>query len=156
MKRTFCIAAIALALDGAGKGLAARLLGDTILRLGEFLHLKLTRNTGMAFGLLSGSRWAGLILPLAVIACGCWVMRRYRPATLPSVACGLVLGGFLGNFGQRAIWGYVLDMLYFPWLPFFVCNVADIAICLGAVLLGISLLTRPQDWQERKEQPCSK
>lgn len=156
MKRTFCIAAITLALDGASKWLAARLLGDTILRLGGLLHLKLTRNTGMAFGLLSGSRWAGLILPLAVIACGCWVMRRYRPATLPSVACGLVLGGFLGNFGQRAIWGYVLDMLYFPWLPWFVCNVADIAICFGAALLGISLLTRPQDWQERKEQPCSK
>lgn len=156
MKRTFCIAAITLALDGASKGLAACLLGQDVLRLEGFLHLKLTRNTGMAFGIFSGSRWAGLILPLAVIACGCWVMRRYRPAPLPSAACGLVLGGFLGNFGQRAIWGYVLDMLYFPWLPWFVCNVADIAICLGAALLGISLLTRPQDWQERKEQPCSK
>jgi len=39
-------------------------------------------------------------------------------------------------------------MIYFPFLPWFVCNVADIAICAGVALLAGSLLFRPQDWKE--------
>ena len=33
------------------------------------------------------------------------------------LTCGLVLGGFLGNFLQRLYQGWVLDMIYFPFLP---------------------------------------
>lgn len=75
-------------------------------------------------------------------------MRHYRMTPFTRTACGLILGGFLGNFIQRLISGYVLDMIYFPWLPFFVCNVADICICFGVALLAFSLLLRPQDWEE--------
>lgn len=59
-----------------------------------------------------------------------------------------MLGGFLGNFLERLWHGWVLDMIYFPFLPWFVCNVADIAICAGVALLAGSLLFRPQDWKE--------
>ena len=40
-------------------------------------------------------------------------------------------------------------MIYFPFLPWFVCNVADIAISAGVAMLAASLLLRPGDWQER-------
>ena len=72
--------------------------------------------------------------------------RALTPFT--QTACGLVLGGFLGNFLERLWHGWVLDMIYFPFLPWFVCNVADIAICTGVALLAASLLFRPQDWKE--------
>ena len=65
-------------------------------------------------------------------------------------ACGLVLGGFIGNFAERLIFGYVRDMIFFPCLPWFVCNVADICICFGVAALAFSLLFRPQDWQEKE------
>ena len=101
----------------------------------------------VAAGIVIG---AGM-LPLAVIVAGWLLMRRYRPTVFTRVAAGLIVGGFLGNFGERLLFGSVVDMLYFPWLPWFICNVADIAICFGVAMLVISTLLRPQDWRERRE-----
>jgi signal peptidase II len=53
------------------------------------------------------------------------------------VALGLILGGGLGNLIDRVSLGYVVDFIswhYGTWYwPAF--NIADAAICLGAVLL---------------------
>lgn len=144
----FTITIMALGLDAITKLLAARLLQDEAVQLGWLVRLKCTQNTGMAFGMLSDNIAAGILLPLAVIAAGTILMRHYRMTSFTRTACGLILGGFLGNFIQRLLQGYVLDMIYFPWLPFFVCNVADICICFGVALLAFSLLLRPQDWEE--------
>jgi len=141
----------ALLLDALSKLLADRLLQEQVIKLGWLVELRLTHNTGMAFGMLSDSRWAGILLPLTVIVCGWLLMRRYRSTGFTQIASGLVLGGFAGNFIQRLMQGYVLDMLYFPWLPWFVCNAADICICFGVALLAFSLLLRPQDWEEKKD-----
>jgi len=142
------ITIMALGLDALTKLMAAHLLQDQTVQLGWLVRLKCTQNTGMAFGMLSDNAAAGILLPLAVIVAGAILMRRYRRTIFTYTACGLILGGFLGNFIQRLIQGYVLDMIYFPWLPFFVCNVADICICFGVALLAFSLLFRPQDWEE--------
>ena len=144
------IAALAaLILDIVSKLLAAGLLQEKTIRMGWLAEFTLTRNTGMAFGMLADSRLANLLLPLTVILCGWLLMRRYRATSFTRIAAGLVLGGFAGNFGERLLHGYVTDMLYFPWLPWFVCNVADICICFGVALLAFSLLLRPQDWEEK-------
>lgn len=147
MKHIGLIAALTLALDAASKWLAATCLTHAV-RVGGLLELRLTRNSGMALGLFADNRWAGVILPLAVILCGWLLMRQYRTTAFTRTAFGLILGGFLGNFVERLWHGYVLDMIFFPWLPWFVCNVADIAISAGVVLLAVSLLARPQDWKE--------
>lgn len=140
--------AVALA-DGGSKWLAARLLGNNCVALGWFMELRVTHNTGMALGIFQENRLAALLLPAAVIVCGWLVLRRYRTTGFIQVAYGLILGGFLGNFGERVWRGAVLDMIYFPFLPWFVCNVADIAISAGVAMLAASLLLRPGDWQER-------
>ena len=144
------MALAALGLDIGTKWLAARFLNDTAIHIGWLVQLECTQNTGMAFGMLAGNAAANLLLPLAVIFAGALLMRHYRSTAFTRVACGLILGGFVGNFAQRLVQGYVLDMIYFPWLPFFVCNVADICICFGVALLAFSLLLRPQDWEEKK------
>ena len=126
-------------ISGIVTGVAAHMPIATILeKLGEgFLN---TRNLPFI-----------LLLPLAVIVAGWLLMRRYCPTVFTRVAAGLIVGGFLGNFGERLLFGSVVDMLYFPWLPWFICNVADIAICFGVAMLVISTLLRPQDWRERRE-----
>ena len=145
----FWTAALAsLGMDVIVKLLAARFLQEQTIRIGWLAEFRLTHNTGMAFGMLADQAAAGVLLPLAVIFCGWLLMRRYRSTRFTRVACRLVLGGFVGNFAQRIAQGYVLDMIYFPWLPFFVCNVADICICFGVALLAFSLIWRPQDWEE--------
>ena len=143
--------AAALALDVGSKLWAVRSLEQAVTVLPGILELRLSRNNGMALGLLSGNWLANLLLPLAVIVAGWLLMRRYCPTVFTRVAAGLIVGGFLGNFGERLLFGSVVDMLYFPWLPWFICNVADIAICFGVAMLVISTLLRPQDWRERRE-----
>jgi signal peptidase II len=55
------------------------------------------------------------------------------------LALGLILAGALGNLIDRVIFGYVIDFLDFQVWPVF--NLADSAITVGAVLLGLNLLS---------------
>ena len=143
------IALLALIMDALSKLLAASFLREGAVRIGWLVELRLTYNTGMALGLMADQALAGVALPLAAILCGWLMMRRYHSTRFTAAACGLVLGGFAGNFGERLLFGYVRDMIYFPWMPWFVCNVADICICFGVAALAFSLLFREQDWQEK-------
>ena len=148
----FGVALASLALDAGVKLAAANWLRDSVIRLGWLVELRCTYNTGMALGIFSDNALAGLLLPLTVILCGWWLMRRYQPTRFTLIACGLVLGGFAGNYGERLLFGRVLDMIYFPFLPWFVCNIADICICAGVALLAFSLLFRPDDWVEKNKE----
>lgn len=51
---------------------------------------------------------------------------------------GLILGGALGNLLDRLRLGYIIDFLDFRVWPVF--NLADSAITVGIILLGIELL----------------
>ncbi len=148
------LTALTLIADRAAKLIAqnAMTLGEHIVVLREVLELRFTHNTGMALGILSGHTAAGIVLPLIAVALGIVILRRYKLSRFVLAAAGLILGGFFGNFIDRVLFGYVVDMVYFPWLPFFICNVADIAITCGAVLTGISLLFRSRDWRLKHEK----
>ena len=148
MKCFWITTLLALGGDVISKWAAWRWL-DHIVDLAPLMKLYTTRNTGMALGIFSGNVTANLLLPLAAILSGWMLMRRYHFTRFTQIACGLILGGFAGNYGERLLQGYVLDMIYFPWLPWFVCNVADICICFGVALLAFSLAARPQDWEEK-------
>ena len=146
------ITGVTLLLDRAAKLAAqgAMTLGERILVIPGVLELRFTHNTGMALGILAGHAAAGIVLPLLAMTAGILILRKYKLSAFLLAAAGMIFGGFIGNFLDRVIFGYVVDMIYFPWLPFFICNPADIAITGGAVLLGISLLARPKDWQEKQ------
>ncbi len=63
------------------------------------------------------------------------------------IALALVMGGALGNLSDRLLYGHVVDFLDFyamNWhFPSF--NVADSAICVGAVMLFFDAL-----WARKK------
>ena len=144
------LAAVA-AIDRVTKLWAGTALGGgkTLVALQGLLHLRYTQNRGMALGFLSGQWLANLALPVVAVVVWLVLGRRYEDTRYKRAASALMLGGFAGNFTDRLLFGYVVDMIYFPWLPWFVCNVADIAICAGVVMLVISLAFRPQDWREK-------
>lgn len=128
---------------------AALALGESVPVLPGLLTLRLTHNRGMALGLLAGFDALNLLLPVLAVGLGYFVLRRYQRAPLTRIASALVLGGFVGNLADRLLLGYVVDMVYFPFLPFFVCNIADVCITAGVAIFAVSLLFRPQDWRER-------
>ena len=147
---TMVTAAVTLFVDLLTKHLSTLHLGNgDVMAIPGLLTLRLTHNNGIALGLMSDNRIALLILPVVIVLCGWLMLRKYEPTRLVRIACGLILGGFAGNYLERLLQGYVVDMIYFPFMPWFVCNVADVAVCSGVALLVISLLFRPQDWSSK-------
>ena len=114
--------------------------------IGDTVELVLTRNGGSAF-----SRFQGLtpVLAIGAIVVTIVLARVLRSATdrLLIVALTLVLGGALGNLGDRIfrtpgfLRGHVVDFVAVGWWPVF--NVADSCITIGAILLIVRSL-RPQ------------
>ena len=61
----------------------------------------------------------------------------------------LMLGGAVGNMIDRFVTGYVVDMFEILLFRFAIFNVADVALTVGAILLGITLLWIPKEWSEK-------
>jgi signal peptidase II len=108
-------------------------------------------NRGISFSLLRPSTGLGSLLLSAgaaaiVAALLVWAVRARRARV--ALAIGLMVGGALGNLIDRCLYGAVFDFLVVRLgdITLFVCNLADIAITLGAFALVIdSLLARSSD-----------
>ncbi len=113
--------------------------------LGSFAGFILERNSGAAYSLGAGYTWIFAIIALAVAVFIVVASRRVRSLGWAAVF-GLLLGGTLGNLGDRLFrepsfgMGHVVDFISIPWLGF-VCNVADIAITAAVVWFVILMLT---------------
>jgi signal peptidase II len=155
------VAAIAFAADQITKiwARAALEYGAPATKVIEnFFELRLSFNTGAAFGLLSGTTGARVLLTLVgVIACGVIVLllrkaRDDQPWT--TWAFGLVAGGALGNVVDRALFGKVTDFIVWRWYerewPTF--NIADAALVAGVLILLLDVGKEQKREKLRQEQ----
>lgn len=138
------VAAVVVAIDQATKWLALdRLVGGREIDLVWTVRLRLVFNRGSAFGL--GSRFAPVIAIVVVVVVLVLLRSRHQlVGALPMVAAGLVVGGAVGNLldrvlrdGHGFLGGAVVDFIDVQWWPVF--NVADTAICVGAVVLALTM-----------------
>ena len=132
------IGAAVVAVDQLTKEWALRSLDGGPIDLVWTLRLKLSINSGAAFGL---GRGLGPVLVVAGLGVTVVLIMLARSASLRwpgTVALGLVLGGALGNLADRLFrdQGGVVDFIDLQWWPVF--NVADAAISVGAVLLALT------------------
>jgi signal peptidase II len=141
-----------VALDQVTKAWAVASLADGPLSIiGDRVELRLSRNPGGAFSILTG--FTPLLAVLAAIV-AIFLVRVAQRAKDPVmvVALSLVLGGALGNLSDRLfrapgfLRGEVVDFVRIGAFPSF--NVADSAVTIGAVLL---LLWGWRDRDERRE-----
>ena len=129
-------------IDQLTKHLAVKYLKGTsgIILIPNVLEFQYVENRGMAFGLLQGRQILFLILCVAFCAGILCLYARipknsyYAPL---SVIGGILFSGALGNFIDRAFYGYVTDFIYFSLIDFPVFNIADIGITVGAILLVV-------------------
>jgi len=140
-------AAVVLVADVISKHLAvARLSGRAPVHVvGTLLQLTLRRNAGAAFSIGGGGGETVVFSAVAVVVAAV-IVRTAR--TLRSrgwaIALGLLLGGALGNLGDRIFRapgpfrGHVVDWIELPHWPVF--NLADSAIVCGAVLAMLLVL----------------
>ncbi len=157
MKRLW-IAAVVLGLDQLTKALASKYLMDagSVVLIPGVLGLRYAENTGMAFSLLSGRGWLLGLLSAALIGAAWLLLRRYRLGPLAESAAMLMLGGAVGNMVDRFATGYVVDMLEVLLFRFAIFNLADVALTVGAVLLGITILWMPKEWSEKTHGNATK
>lgn len=112
-------------------------------------RLVCVQNTGAAFGLFARMPWVGYVMAPAVLIIAWLALRSYRLGLWPRLCAGAILGGALGNYLDRLLYGYVIDMVDLTFMNFAVFNLADAAICLGGILMAVSLLFRTNDWRPR-------
>ena len=125
-----------------------------------FLDLHYIRNTGAAFGFLSGSH-AGFRIPFFIlvsfVAIGIILYLFHKleeSEVMMPLALSLVLGGAIGNLVDRVRQGEVIDFILihykaFHWPAF---NVADIAITAGVGLLVLRIFLFEKG---RSEKPAT-
>jgi signal peptidase II len=130
------VAALVVALDQVTKQLAVSHLRDhPVDVIKGVLTLRLTLNSGGAFGILQGV--PGLFLAATVLVIGLlvvWVRQLADPRML--VPLGMMLGGGLGNASDRLfrdLGGRVVDWIDLHVWPVF--NLADSAIVVGVLLV---------------------
>ncbi|MBR6113651.1 MAG: signal peptidase II [Oscillospiraceae bacterium] len=99
------------------------------------VHLSHIHNAGVAFGLLQGGRWAFLALLAVFCALVIWALRTDRlAAPWERWTAVLAMAGALSNGIDRAVCGYVVDMLELEFIRFPVFNLADSVINVSCVL----------------------
>jgi signal peptidase II len=114
----------------------------------SWFNLVLIYNKGAAFSFLaSETGWQryfftgiGIAAALFII----WLLKKHSGQRLFCWALALILGGAIGNVIDRLLYGHVIDFIDlhaggWHWPAF---NVADSAICVGAVLFVIDELRR--------------
>jgi signal peptidase II len=133
------LAGLVVALDQATKQIAVATVerGDSV-RLVLGFEIANVRNSGVAFGLLSGGEALVLAFTLGTLALvlAYFALHSQRPRLWLSV--GLLSGGALGNLADRIRSGNVIDFLDLPYWPAF--NLADVAIVIGVAMLATILI----------------
>ena len=118
-----------------------------VLPVFPLLNITLAYNTGAAFSFLSGAgewhRWFFAAFSSVVsIILMVWLWRAANQSRLQSAGISLILGGAVGNLLDRGLQGYVIDFVdvYYKHYHFATFNLADSAICIGALLLILDML----------------
>jgi signal peptidase II len=119
--------------------------------LGQFLSLQLIYNPGAAFSIGRGTTWifTGFAAAAVVVL---WRLAARTRTTAGLVVLGLLLGGAVTHLLDRLFRppgfgvGHVVDFInYNGW---FIGNVADIALVLGAATLALLNVTGTETWAE--------
>ena len=138
------LSAVIIALDQLTKHIALGALQPYAPHevIPGFLNWTLAFNTGAAFSFLHDAggwqRWLFSALAVTVsLVLIVWLRRLPRSDWRTALPLSLVIGGALGNLIDRVRFGHVTDFIevyheQWSWPAF---NIADSAICVGAVLL---------------------
>lgn len=99
------------------------------------------RNTGAAFSILEGQMLFFYIITLAVIIFLIYYMyTEARNNKILGILLAIVLAGTIGNFIDRLLYQYVIDMIKLEFVDFAIFNVADSYLSIGVILLFIYTL----------------
>lgn len=107
--------------------------GQSVPIVPGVLHLTLSFNSGIAFGLFPQFGGLFLWLSLAIVTVVLvYYLRLRAPSAWTTVIASLLTGGALGNVLDRVRLGHVVDFIDFRVFPVF--NLADTAVTCATIL----------------------
>tara|TARA_B100000965_G_C19581042_1_gene753537 strand:+ start:1076 stop:1564 length:489 start_codon:yes stop_codon:yes gene_type:complete len=142
-----------VAVDLVSKSFAISSLsfGESSTTLLPFVDLLLIYNSGIAFGIFDNNGILAsniLLLVTFLILCYLIWMIINEPQTNKKYSLSIVTAGAIGNIIDRANDGQVTDFLHLEILnfSFFVFNLADAFITIGAILIiYFEIIYRPKN-----------
>lgn len=107
-----------------------------------FIHLTYSENTGAGFGMLSGNTTLLIVVTfIVIIGLTIFLIFAQKQNEWLRASLLLIVGGGIGNLVDRLGLGYVRDFIEYAFLKnFAICNVADVFVTVGAVMLIIVLI----------------
>ena len=115
-------------------------VGESIELIRNFFNLTYVRNTGVAWSIFENKMILIIIVSALIITIMIGYIYKERPKeSILKIAYALILGGAIGNFLNRIVYGYVIDFIdirIFGYnYPIF--NLADTFIVIGVIILII-------------------
>jgi len=159
MLKWLWLTAVVIALDLSTKAIASEnLVMFQPVTIFPGFNFTLMHNKGAAFSFLSEAsgwqRW--FFSSIAIIVSSVifvWLKRLQKDQIWLAVSLALILGGAIGNVWDRLTLGYVVDFIdvYYGNAHWPAFNIADSAIFVGAVILGIdSIVSHRREKQQAK------
>ncbi len=121
-------------------------VGDYMSVIPKVISFIFVKNKGAAWGIFEDNTIFLIIMTFIGMAI---IMTFYilrlknagnKSSILLAVTVGLIMGGAIGNLGDRLFLGYVRDFINFDFMNFPVFNFADIALTFGIILLVIYII----------------
>ena len=118
--------------------------GDGVIVRG-LVSLRVSRNAGAAFGLLSGAPVLAAALGIAALAALAGYILFGRLSAFQAGCLASALAGGAANAYERLAQGFVTDWIKLDFIPFPAFNLADACVTLGLIMFCVSYIFRKGD-----------
>lgn len=113
-------------------------LYDQVDFIPGFMSWTYIQNTGAAWSILEGQMWFFYLVTVIVSAVILYFLyTEGKKDRIFGTILAIILGGTLGNFIDRLLYQYVIDMIKVEFISFPVFNVADSFLTVGVILLFV-------------------
>lgn len=150
----YIVATLVVIIDQITKAIVRSVIpiGESLPVIPGVVYLTHIANSGAAFGILQNNRVIFLVATAIVIGLILYFQRTLAKENRSvNLFLGLVMGGSIGNLIDRVTTGSVTDFIDFRFWPVF--NVADSAIVIGAIFLGMIILGLAKEERVETGQP---
>ena len=105
---------VVILLDMVSKYIVSRLLivNESVMIIKNFFNITYVRNTGAAFSIFSENTFLVMVISFMIIMGIILYISKNKPSNkIEKISYSLILGGAIGNFIDRIIYGYVRDFI---------------------------------------------
>ncbi len=115
--------------------------GQNITLINNVLGLTYLKNTGAAFGMLGDNTVLLIIFTVVFLAIFAFIDFYYKSSNGWYIAgFSLIVGGAIGNFIDRIVFGYVRDFIELKFIDFPIFNLADTFLTVGVICYIVYLV----------------